>query len=64
MKQTAFNFSQQENSLNLSTKGKDKLRQIAQYSEVYLINAPNGELITIGHGYQGEPNKLGEFYVE
>jgi len=64
MEQTAFNFGQQDKGFNLSAKEKDKLRQIELHSKVYFINAPDGELTTIGHGYQSRSNKLGESYVE
>ncbi len=64
MEQTTFNFDQQDNRLNLSAKGKDKLRQSEQHSRVYLINAPDGELITIAHRCQHLSNQQGKSYVE
>lgn len=36
--------------------GKEALRQIEQYSDVYLVNALGGALITIGHRSKRLPN--------
>jgi hypothetical protein len=37
-------------------QGKDGLRQIEQYSDVYLVNTLDGELITVGHRHKRVPN--------
>ena len=58
MEQFKFDFGKLEDH-PVSTR----LRQIEKHSEVYLINAPNGELITIGHNNQLKPYKIGESYV-
>lgn len=58
MEQFKFDFGQQDSRIE-----SDKSRQIRKFSEVYLINAPDGELITIGHNFQGKQNKVGESYV-
>jgi len=58
MEQFKFDFGKQEDR-----QATIRLRQIEKHSEVYLIKAPHGELITIGHNNQRKPNKIGESYV-